>query len=282
MSIYEPKKDNRTMICIWVSRKPGVEAGHISIQTPKSYISLWPDGVESRKLIKTIFGLERADYKKVYEDDIVSMERKPEIIVCLYSLNVYKMEEEFEKIKLSIHRWALLGKHILLNLRKGQSCSGLAYDILSSGGIDDLMYRPESCVRKILQKKSFLFFSRTVEVENKEDRRETKSYADHYRNEANRVQYQNTMSYTSLSQQHYYHMQNASPPMPVIMGTFNTLANPINGSSLMHHPVAVSPDNIKDIVLCAKRNELLLCPSSKDFDPYYGYYLKFSSTTPFS
>lgn len=136
-------EDNRTIVRIWTSgfnlKCRGENVGHVSIQTPDRYISLWPtqQGLGLFKPIPHIFN--------TYEDDLKDEERPSEITICLYSLNISRIEEKFDLFagtdnkSGTLQGWTLIGGNRLINQNSGQSCSSLAYELLKAGGIYDLI-----------------------------------------------------------------------------------------------------------------------------------------------
>ena len=66
--------------------------------------------------------------------------RDPEIVFCLYSLDNGKIIDRFIELKKQTENWTLFGDNILLlKGRTVHSCASLAYDLLKSGGIYNLI-----------------------------------------------------------------------------------------------------------------------------------------------
>jgi len=86
---------------------------HMCLETPTLLLTLWPD-----------FALESE--QKPSEGEIV-----------LYSLDMEKFAEEYQLFQNSSLHWALKGRHKFL--ATDQSCSGLAYDLLSASGLHYLI-----------------------------------------------------------------------------------------------------------------------------------------------
>lgn len=63
-------------------------------------------------------------------------------MVCLYSLNNQLLIEKWQQEKARLKGWTVIGNNRLINAGNADSCSGLAYRLLESGGIyDQLIYR---------------------------------------------------------------------------------------------------------------------------------------------
>lgn len=130
------------IVRIWLSEKMGgANVGHVSLETPKVYMSLWPGGRGSNKLITAIFENRPAHFMRKYSEDYEAEGRAPEQVVTLYSLYTERMERKFNQLYKKYRSWTVLGSQVLLNLRNSQSCSGLAYEVLLAGGITRMLYR---------------------------------------------------------------------------------------------------------------------------------------------
>lgn len=113
--------------------------GHVSIETPNQYASWWPAPDANR--VK-IFNVVKAA-NSTYADDCSpgGEGTVPDLRICLYSLDVQAIEDCFEHVENSDYGYVLAGdkKTVrLFNTEKGQSCCGLAYELLAAGGILDL------------------------------------------------------------------------------------------------------------------------------------------------
>lgn len=161
----------RVIVRVWTSKEnrrfPGNSVGHVSIQTPEEYISLWPvsfsdeERVQYRragKLGRTqlcYFGERKADFHVSCEDDIKAEEdHTPQVTICFYSLDAYMLENTFHKLKTTTTHWRLIGSNLFLQELQGligtekngyvESCASLALKILKAGGISNLVGLPES------------------------------------------------------------------------------------------------------------------------------------------
>ncbi len=138
-------EDKRVIVRIWTSgfnlKRRGESVGHVSIETPNHYMSLWP----SREGKEKGFGLFQPiphEFNNSYQADLKDEDnRPPEVTICLYSLNINRIEEKFnefagtENIQGTLQGWTLIGGNRLINENSGQSCSSLAYELLKAGGI---------------------------------------------------------------------------------------------------------------------------------------------------
>lgn len=137
----------RVVVNIWTSagnpNHRGHNVGHVSIQTPNQYMSLWPrqargdepaaKGNEGLGFFKGISHELLPDYKKDEEYE----GRPPEVRLCFYSLNTTDMEREFDRVKDTLKGWSLLGLE-----KKSESCASLAWHLLQAGGIGKLAGLP--------------------------------------------------------------------------------------------------------------------------------------------
>lgn len=140
----EVNEDHRVIIRCWRSIfTEGESFGHISIETtnPKKHISLYPKGVNETDL-KTVFKKYPPDYKASYLDDYrAENNRKPEEVICLYSLNNDQIAKKFEALKKDTNlKWTLLGSGILFNITD-ENCASFVYKLLKAGGISQLMHQ---------------------------------------------------------------------------------------------------------------------------------------------
>lgn len=138
------RENNRVIVRIWTSAYnkefPGRNVGHVSIETtqPGGYMSLWPqEEPKEQKKDHGFFTTVAHEFKREAKDDYDAEARAPEITVCLYSLNSELLFEKWETEKGSLKGWTLIGSNRLINKGNGNSCSGLAYQLLEQGGIYD-------------------------------------------------------------------------------------------------------------------------------------------------
>lgn len=114
--------------------------GHVSLEMPKAYASWWPDNACTDQV--RLFNVLKADPNKSYIEDYESeAKRHADLRICLYGLDVQAIEDCFEYVKKSDYGYVLAGDKItvrFLNKEKGQSCCGLAYELLSAGGALEL------------------------------------------------------------------------------------------------------------------------------------------------
>ena len=148
------KKSNIVIVRVWNSGlKGGESVGHISIETPSAYVSLWPDDPRKDKERSTdsrnlgVLGSVQHDFVKSADDDIRNEDnRPPEKIYCLYTLDVSAIEARFNKISTDsdFKGWTLLGDNLLINRGNAHSCASLAYTLLKAGGLYQIISRLHS------------------------------------------------------------------------------------------------------------------------------------------
>lgn len=118
----------------------GDRIGHVSIKTPNQYVSWWPNPKKGEQV--GIFN-RVTSANSTFETDCKSEGGAPDLIISLYSLNIKEINDCFEHIeKTEKYGYVLAGDKAttrLVNSEKGQSCSGLAYEILVAGGLNNLI-----------------------------------------------------------------------------------------------------------------------------------------------
>lgn len=126
-------KNQRVIVRVWASGgnqlKKGEGVGHISLETPMLYMSLWPKETPSGKgagLFKSVPHETLPSYKV----DLNYEEREPEFVFCFYSLNTIAMDNTFLQLKQTLTGWDILGK-----CKDSESCASLAYRLLQTGGL---------------------------------------------------------------------------------------------------------------------------------------------------
>jgi len=145
--------------------------GHISIQTPNRYMSLWPTPYDPRHHTpSTSSGLFKGtplscvlrntdkrtpDFKKSYEADYKAEGNEDATYcICLYSLKWKAMEDSYDAMVAhgSVVKWRLIPdpldgakKMIGFSKEEALSCADFAYKLLQGGGINDrlLPNKPE-------------------------------------------------------------------------------------------------------------------------------------------
>ncbi len=161
------EQNNCVIIHIWTSAhnktRSGVDVGHVSIEIPafqqpgkpgSGYYSLWPNLIERQwtGYIDPVPGFYMKGYRRpgtvtppspgamnAYDCDAEG--RDAEITVCLYHLDIYKINARFEALRIDVDSWVLVGKNILRPLKPNNacSCSSLAKDLLVAGGVNELI-----------------------------------------------------------------------------------------------------------------------------------------------
>jgi len=148
--VWIPKKDEDVSLLDGDFGHISVEIGSDLNEANRRYISLWSKGsiesVKRESKIGTIIAAIRTpglfspvEYESYnLRDDMLEEGREPEYTQALYSLDIPKMIETYDKEIKNTTGWVLIGENILLNRGKAHSCSTLAYKILIAGGIKNL------------------------------------------------------------------------------------------------------------------------------------------------
>src|SRR3990167_1764537 len=141
--IWLPHKEDKFVTAHEAVRDGDV--GHVSIQTPDEYASFWPlwQSKKTGTALAALFGDATGYTVSNYAEDLQAKDNvSPDVEVVLYSLDVAAMNKKFREFKISSisGNWSLAGANIFNIFRGGggQSCSGLAYDLLNVGGIQKL------------------------------------------------------------------------------------------------------------------------------------------------
>ena len=169
-----PKESSRVIVRVWTSREnksfPGDNVGHVSIETPTSYMSLWPvpfthEQIAGYRAAKSLdqqyskYYMERnPDWKANYQEDYQSEgNQEPQVVICLYSLNIDDIESAFGRLQNDTKAWRLVGSNMLLqqletlSVKVAQSakwpppaetvenCASLALKLLKAGGMNNLV-----------------------------------------------------------------------------------------------------------------------------------------------
>lgn len=156
-------ENNRVIIRVWTSGYnkvlKGEDVGHVSIEIPAlhqngrpAYYSLWPDLIARQwtGYLQPVQGFYVRGYQRpsdvqpvqgnrMAEYDLDLEGRRPELTVCLYCLDIYKMQQEFERMQKEVKGWVLVGRNLFALNNNARSCSSLARDILIAGGINEFL-----------------------------------------------------------------------------------------------------------------------------------------------
>ncbi|MBY0544283.1 MAG: hypothetical protein K2Q14_01910 [Gammaproteobacteria bacterium] len=141
--------ENRVIIRIWTSAQnklippillpgAGLPVGHISLETPdQRYVSLWPqDAASAREAILSSV----PSHLHTFEEDCEDEGRVPEVVICLYTLDIEAIQNTFREIATNLNGWTLLGGNQLFSKDdQAHSCSSLAYRLLKAGHIDAIL-----------------------------------------------------------------------------------------------------------------------------------------------
>jgi len=129
--LFEQK---RVIVRIWTSSVnrsyPGDNVGHVSIQTPNQYISLWPKEALSTK------GSAPPKLPESFIEDVrLENDRRPELTFCFYSLDRHAIDKSFTVFKNSSD-----SSYSLLGIRTNSTnCAQLALKLLIAGGVGRLI-----------------------------------------------------------------------------------------------------------------------------------------------
>lgn len=111
--------------------------GHVSIETKEIYASLWPEeGIIIYNKYKPQQGIAKSRTPALDEK---TEARPPDYLIDLYTLDVDNIKQKLEEYLESGPIYHLIGNNRFFKHLGANSCSGLAYDLLISGGIKKLM-----------------------------------------------------------------------------------------------------------------------------------------------
>jgi hypothetical protein len=137
--------NNRVIVRIWHSTfSGGAGVGHVAVETenPRRYMSFWPtaDGKKCLGVAKSLVtGIEHT-FAESYAEDKEDEKRDSETVICLYSLNVEDIIEEYDKLRKMLdsggQNWSVGGTFFS---KKQHSCASLARDILIAGSLESLL-----------------------------------------------------------------------------------------------------------------------------------------------
>lgn len=113
--------------------------GHVSIETREIYASLWPEGITIFNKYKPQQGFANNSNPDIDEQQEA---RPPDYVVDLYTLDVENIKESLDEYIKSGAKYHLIGSNRFIKYLEANSCSGLAYDLLVSGGIKKLVPTP--------------------------------------------------------------------------------------------------------------------------------------------
>lgn len=137
-------QDSRIIVRVWTSERnsefPGQSVGHVSIETfqPAGYMSLWPRATPTG-LDKGAIQPVPHEFKANYAADLQAERRRPELTICLYSLNLQLLHEAWHNKMNNLEGWTLIGSNKLINSGSADSCSGMAYHLLEKALIYELI-----------------------------------------------------------------------------------------------------------------------------------------------
>ncbi|CAM4451946.1 MAG: hypothetical protein LEGION0398_MBIBDBAK_00763 [Legionellaceae bacterium] len=133
----------KVTVRIWTSgvnmRNEGHSVGHVSVETPREYMSLWPKQAQflgdtcAKEEGKGIFEPISYETPNLKTDERYEG-REPEAVYEFYTLDPDAIEAEFDSIKKTLKGWSLFAV-----CENGESCASLAYRLLQAGGIESLI-----------------------------------------------------------------------------------------------------------------------------------------------
>jgi len=170
-------KSKCVIIRVWTSEDnkqyPGHNVGHVSVETPERYMSLWPVPFTQQQIneyralgsleqkYKKYFMERNPDFKQFYQADYSAEgDQPPQVVICLYSLDIYAIQNEFDRLKNNTLGWRLIGSNQFvqglesvadalisnskvfeseIGRRNVDSCASLALKLLKAGGISKLV-----------------------------------------------------------------------------------------------------------------------------------------------
>ena len=117
-----------------------MDVGHVSLETPDLYISLWPNGPPdpTGKIVKV-----RPATINTLEEDLELEGRDPEETIILETLNVRKITRRFLDLMEDDPEFYLAGRDRVCGFWNGDNCCGFVYDLLVAGEIEELV--PSKC-----------------------------------------------------------------------------------------------------------------------------------------
>lgn len=142
---------NHVKVYVWTSAvnpvQPGHAFGHVAIQTPTHYISLWPEvedapQVQENKRLQNSSSSHTARHRfqpSLAVDIIASHDLPPSHEFTFEKLNVALIEAKFLELKQSMTGWAVIPGLCSNN----ESCSSIAMKLLEAGGIYTLLNKTD-------------------------------------------------------------------------------------------------------------------------------------------
>jgi len=150
--------NSRVIVRIWVSsaylpekgiaRNPGITTGHVSMEvqdpTVKKYISFYPNKeADPNSNVKSPINDFEPEFKTLEED---LKKSKPSFTFCFYSLKTTAIKIRIQEImNIKDLRWAF-AKGSFRTTGNTFSCVSLVWDLLTAGGIRELISKVESSI----------------------------------------------------------------------------------------------------------------------------------------
>ncbi|EFA77890.1 hypothetical protein PPL_09390 [Heterostelium album PN500] len=133
-------------IYVWNSSLNGGDGvGHVALETNNIYASLWPGDAVPETKREQLLKVRAPHLMRDYNDDRLAeatsdgSPRNAEVVVTLYSLDASKLEHRFEHYKKTLKGWTLAAGTFFRNDEKAESCASLAFRLLESAGLRDLV-----------------------------------------------------------------------------------------------------------------------------------------------
>lgn len=135
------------IIYVWKARLNPASVGHVSIQTPNTYISLFPnkDDFNSTSFFGAITDSPRGSFHPSYKHDVDEEEfREADEVLRLYSLDWEEIEEKFNTLESKKIQWTLVRGKYVLNKGEKESCASIILKLLKEGGFEELIKKDKS------------------------------------------------------------------------------------------------------------------------------------------
>lgn len=143
------QKSAGVIVRVW---RPGEgSVGHVSLETKKNYISLWPiEGISKPgikwetsdgTLVPTFDQDQKANGMLSVDPNsgrTIIIPKKPEVTLNFHTLNEEIINKKFDDFKNSKLKWALIGNNEVFLKKDVHSCASLVYHLLDVAGLNNL------------------------------------------------------------------------------------------------------------------------------------------------
>lgn len=134
---FESFEKNRIIVRVWTSgfnvKNKGKGPGHVSIETPNHYMSLWPtDLAKDSEGSGFKQGISHEFVPTFAQDRLQEGKRDPEYTFIFYCLSTSEIEKFFSQTcQVEIKKWSVLGLG-----KDTESCASVAWNVLKAGGLN--------------------------------------------------------------------------------------------------------------------------------------------------